>query len=485
MSQKAFVNASGNNILDITGTLRMRNSGATIPANAAVPVKFFDNNNINSVDIKAPPVLDASNTVYKLPTNYPATAGLSLLSDVVGNMSWGNPIGSLACLDVSNVDISGLIINPYTTSSQVSQAIGTCVEYTAARDISNGSICVTDISNGKVMATNPTSFLTGNSYERLIGVAIEDASAGSIIKILEEGYCSVRCDTIPGPPSSVFDPSSQIALNNLTNGTVQTATPQGIYFTDSGGFGANYLSNESFSITFDAGVGGVCQIVIDSSCNWDFELGVNSGNNPPGGYTSMFDRLGFQTSSDDITYTNGDISGMEQSSNPNPPWSTTRALGPLPPFPESGYIFPQEYQSSVPFVPYTPGSGVDPLPPTTNPCPNEAAIQMDLSVITPGGGGQKVYDTDRYLRFYFASDGSVTNSGWIIGVRSNGPFGSGANSLPSNNALLYLSSANLENSTINLTSAIPIGYVLGSEYDDLTLAPASQKLYVFARIHDR
>ena len=480
MSQTPFVNASSQSVLDITGTLRMRNSAT------ALPVKFFDDGNNNSVDIQAPSTV-ISNPVggYKLPAAAPTVAGLSLLSDVAGNMSWGNPIGSLACLDVSNVDISGLIINPYTTSSQVSKAIGTCVEYTAARDISNGSICVTDISNGKVMATNPTSFLTGNSYERLIGVAIEDASAGSIIKILEEGYCSVRCDTIPGPPSSVFDPSSQIALNNLTNGTVQTATPQGIYFTDSGGFGGNYLSNESFSITFDAGVGGVCQIVIDSSCNWDFELGVNSGNNPPGGYTSMFDRLGFQTSSDDITYTNGDISGMEQSSNANPPWSTTRFGPATGPFPESGYIFPQEYQSSDPFVPYTPGSGVDPLPPTTNPCPNEQAIQMDLSGVTPVGG-QKVYDTDRYLRFYFVSDGSVINSGWIIGVRSNGPFGSGANILPSNNALLYLSNVpNYDNSTINLTSAIPIGYVLGSEYDDLSLPVASQKLYVFARIHDR
>ena len=86
MSQTPFVNASNQNVLDITGTLRMRNSAT------ALPVKFFDDNNNNSVDIQAPSTV--VNTTYKLPTNYPATAGLSLLSDAAGNMSWGNPIGS-------------------------------------------------------------------------------------------------------------------------------------------------------------------------------------------------------------------------------------------------------------------------------------------------------------------------------------------------------------------------------------------------------
>ena len=69
MSSNAFVKASGNNILDITGTLRMRNSGT------ALPVKFFDDNNNNSVDIQAPSTV-ISNPVggYKLPAAAPTVA---------------------------------------------------------------------------------------------------------------------------------------------------------------------------------------------------------------------------------------------------------------------------------------------------------------------------------------------------------------------------------------------------------------------------
>jgi len=84
MSQTPFVNASNQNVLDITGTLRMRNSGT------ALPVKFFDDNNINSVDIQAPSTV--ANTTYKLPAAAPVVGGLSLLSDATGNMSWGNPV---------------------------------------------------------------------------------------------------------------------------------------------------------------------------------------------------------------------------------------------------------------------------------------------------------------------------------------------------------------------------------------------------------
>lgn len=451
MSTTPFVNASNNNVLDITGTLRMRPL-----LSVAQPVQFFDNGGSNSVDIKAPPAV--TSTTYTLPTSYPATTGLSLLSDVAGNMSWGDPIGSLACLDASNVDISGLIVNVWNTPSQVSQAIGTCVQYTAARDISNGTVCITEISNNKVMAANPQSFQTGQEYEKLIGVALEDATAGSLIKILEEGYCSVRAD------NSGNSISGNILLTNLTSGNVfgvQDNGGDGIRFQDSGGAGGNYGNGETYDITFDAGLGETIKIIIDASSSWQFEHVA----------FSLYDRLGFQTSSDGITFNNGNITGMEQSANSSAPWSTSYDTQP------AGYIFPKQFDGSSPFAP-------SPTHLLGNPTANKDGQQMDLSGVN--GGTPKVYDTGtRYIKFYFTSDGSSNFDGWNFIVSSGAAIGV---SYPIN-SLLYLSSNSsgpsapysmvTSSNPITGTSTIPIGYTLSS----IETNPA--ELYIFARIHDR
>jgi len=452
MSQTPFVNASSNNVLDITGTLRMRNSGT------ALPVKFFDDGNNNSVDIQAPSTV--ANTTYKLPTNYPSTAGLSLLSDVAGNMSWGNPaaVGSFVCLDASNVDISGLIVNVWNTPSQVAQAIGTCVEYTAARDISNGTVCITEISGGKVMAANPQTFQTGAEYEKLIGVALQDAIAGSVIKIMEEGYCTVRAD---GPEEI----SGNILLTSGNSGNVfgvQDNGGAGIRFQDSGGAGGNYSPNESYDITFDAGPGETIKIIIDVSSSWQFEHAT----------FALYDRLGFQTSTDGTTFTNGpNIIGMEQSATSTAPWSQSFSSDP------SGYIFPKEFDGAASFVfsaNHTQG----------NPTANDDGVQMDLSAVN--GGTPKVYDTGtRYIKFYFTSDGSSLFDGWNFIVSSGAALGV---SYPIN-SLLYLSSnssgPSAPYSTVTSsnpstgTSTIPIGYTLSV----IETNPAEP--YIFARVHDR
>ena len=458
MSQKAFVNASGNNILDITGTLRMRNSGATL--NAAVPVKFFDNNNINSVDIKAPPVLDVSNTVYKLPTNYPATAGLSLLSDATGNMSWGNPIGSLACLDVSNVDISNQVVDPYTNSSQVLKAIGTCVEYTAFHDISNGTICVTEVSNNRVYAANPQTVLTNLEYERLIGVAIEDASAGSIIKILEEGYCSVRVDpyddgTSGGPPGSV----PIIILDQNNSGNTFAADPSGIYFRDDGGILGDYSNSQTRNITFDAGPGNTAYILLETgvlATEWEFEFGIGGGLPT----STMYDRLGFQTSTDGINYTNASIEGFCSSSSSSPPWNSTQDTN------TNGYIFPMDFSGNVTYNPAAgnPPPGASGVPVTFGPLPAQL----------PPAGSQT-----RFLRFYFRADGSGQFSGWNLLVKGTSSVPTPAGPTYPINSLLYLSDINLERATNILGGNIPIGYTVSENLGNTI------NQYVFARIHDR
>ena len=452
MSQTPFVKASSNNVLDITGTLRMRPL-----LSVAQPVQFFDNGGSNSVDIQAPSTV--ANTTYKLPAAAPTVGGQSLLSDTAGNMSWGNPaaVGSFVCLDASNVDISGLIVDVWNVASQVSKAIGTCVEYTAARDISNGTVCITEISGGKVMAANPQSFQTGAEYEKLIGVALQDATAGSVIKILEEGYCTVRGDQDPG------NLSGNIQLTSINNGDVFGVNSSGIRFQDSGGTGANYSNGESYDITFYAGPSSTIKIIIDASSSWQFEHTA----------FSLFDRLGFQTSTDGITYTNGNITGMEQSSTAAAPWATSY----LSPSPSAGYIFPKEFDGSVSFV-----SSATHL--IGNPTANDDGQQMDLSLVN--GGIPKVYDTSNsYIKFFFESDGTPNFDGWNFIVSS----GSILNVNYPINSLLYLSSnasgPSAPYSTVTTrnpstgTSTIPIGYTLSV----IETNPAEP--YIFARIHDR
>jgi len=453
MSTTPFVNASGNNILDITGTLRMRSLSG-----AAQQVKFFDNGGTNSVDIQAPSTV-ISNPVggYKLPAAAPTVAGLSLLSDVSGNMSWGNPIGSLACLDVSNVDISNQVIDPYTNSSQVSKAIGTCVEYTAFHDISNGTVCVTEVSNNIVYAANPQTVLTNLEYERLIGVAIEDASAGSIIKILEEGYCSVRVDPyddgLPPPAGSL----PTINLNSTTSGNTYVADQSGTYFRDDGGILGPYANSQIRNITFDAGLGNTAYIQLEPgilATEWEFEFGIGGGNPT----STMYDRLGFQTSTDGITYTNASIEGFCSSANPNPNWNSTQAAN------INGYIFPMVFNGNDPVDPAAsnPPPGASTVPVTFGPLPAQL----------PPAGSQT-----RFLKFFFTADGSNTFSGWNLLVKGTGSPAAGP-TYPIN-SLLYLSAINLERVSNILGGNIPIGYTVSENLGDTI------NQYVFARIHDR
>ena len=318
--------------------------------------------------------------LYKLPTNYPSTAGLSLLSDVTGNMSWGNPIGSLACLDVSNVDIS----------NQVWTHILTVVKYQKQQELVQNTqrfmilamvqYVLQNISNNRVYAANPQTVLTNLEYERLIGIAIEDASAGSIIKILEEGYCTVRVDPydngLPTPAGSL----PTINLNGTTSGNTYVADQSGTYFRDDGGILGDYSSGQIRNITFDAGLGNTAYIQLEPgilATEWEFEFGIGGGNPT----STMYDRLGFQTSNDGITYTNGSIQGFCSSTNANPPYVSGQDTN------TNGYIFPMEFNGNA---------LVDPA--AGNPPPGASGVFVTFGPLPaqlPPAGSQT-----RFLKFF-------------------------------------------------------------------------------------
>jgi hypothetical protein len=363
--------------------------------------------------------------------------------------------------DFEGVDLITQVVDVYTDNTQVTKSIGGYATYKALRDISNGAVCMTEISNNKVYAvmTDPSrNSLAGNAGKYLLGVALEDALATQNIKILSNGYCTIRGDftnQVPTDPNGVTQ--GNLALSRETNGNSYTTDASGILFTDSGGT-SNYNSNENMHVSFDAGLNNT----IDLSIN---ELYTEHG------YSSLWDRLGFQVSDDGEIWENADISGLIQT-KPNqlfPPWPpggtgtasndtviTSQIKG-------HGWIFPERHEESEPnslFITRRDHSG---NPTGTN--------QTYMSQIKKDGFGDKM---KRYIRFYFRSDGSSVYSGWQILVKSSGS----SQISVTKNSILYLSQSEIGGATAFTGSGIRLGYSV--------IDPSNNGIdyYTYARIQD-
>ena len=378
----------------------------------------------------------------------------------------------------------GRIVDVYSEPSQVNQAIGRCVEYVVAgpTGIKNGQICVTRYvgftggMTGVVQAAVPTTLLTNQASEYLLGVALEDASPGEIIKILEEGYGTVRLAPPPPPPIGFTGPSS-IVLNNTTDGTLVNVGITGIRFADEGGSGGPYVNSQSYTITFDSQSDdrslfiGVTGPGI-ASPGWEFEWST----------TYMYDRLGIQVSSDNITYTNAGVTGLFITKEPAAPWlspnvfncSEFNTVGSSPWTEVVGYAFPEEFTSATavaaPPAPVGNTAGFKEI---------RAAAGLSEYLISATELGSK-----RYLKFYFNVDGSNTFQGWELFIGSTGT--GGVSSLPSANQILFLSQngSYLDRATvdINISTTINLGYVVHAQ-ESITFGSTGQ--YAYARIHDR
>jgi hypothetical protein len=146
----------------------------------------------------------------------------------------------------------------------------------------------------------------------------------------------------------------------LQAGQTEVLTSVPIIFLDSGDAG-NYDDRESFDITFDGGSIGTFTMVLNS-CTFEHTA------------LSMYDRLGMQTSTDGINFTNVLVPGFETSVTSTPPWSggSTNA--------SSGYIFPKTADTLA---------------------------------------GTTITFSSRFLRFYFSSDGNGTKPGWNLTLSFN------------------------------------------------------------------
>lgn len=173
------------------------------------------------------------------------------------------------------------------------------------------------------------------------------------------------------------------------NSTPISFTGDNILFTDSGGLENDYSSNEDYVIIFDAGSG--------STIGWT----INSLSFEPSS-SFLYDYLKYEFSNDNTTYSNIYQNGFIVSST-----SET-----------SGNVFPN-----------------------------------GTSIITNNGGTLNYSSEYRYVKFTFKSDGSVTQPGWSIIIKStsNSPN-------VSINTPLYLDNTDKTKVTNNSTTNLLVGY---------------------------
>ena len=365
----------------------------------------------NTVSI-SPAIAATANQNIILPEAQPSATGeIIQVQGISGDdvtLEWATPSGGI---DFSSLDINGIKAD-LTQSSQ--PQYGSAITIKANGAISNGDVVVSDYSTGEVRGLKPTTLPTQNT---ITGVAIEDIADGDTGKVLIYGYATVNYNSVA--PTST---ATNLELDSVSNGNTLVLTPGVIQpFSDSGGTGSNYSSSQTYTHIFDAGAGERVQLTINS---FEFE----------GTADSAFDRLGFQESADDVTYTNvaftpGLTSSTDYSSgwrrmDTNPGWQSGSGVnndvtqGPY----ADGYVLPGDNSTG--------------------------AFTLPLTVTT----------TQRYLKVFFYSDSGVTRAGWDIDIETTG-------TVPNTNtglgAFVYLDAADVARGTNQIGTGRLLGIATG------------------------
>jgi len=319
----------------------------------------------------------------------------------------------------TSLDFSGLVGSTIKTNlltSTTQTAYGVVEQYTALNNLSAGQPVIFDYTSGNIKCSSIGSL---PSQHEIIGICLDDTTAGNTANILSTGYATAR------RTSTTLPSFETVILNNTTNGTTRSLT-NNTTFTDSGG-GGSYNSNENYSITFDAGAGYTVNATVNS---FGFEHSTSR----------MYDRLGIQTSTDGVSYNNISVQWLQTSSTTTPPYSTSFGgaswnSGAS----DNGWILPKDEPRAILL------GGV---PSNTFP----ALINLGT----------------RYVRFYFFSDGSAQDDGWNITLAPNTPYPTSAISV-AEGTTLYLD--NVDNSLVSTddTSQIVLGYCAYSDANNDSL----------------
>tara|TARA_R100001443_G_scaffold454_1_gene1824 strand:+ start:9504 stop:10613 length:1110 start_codon:yes stop_codon:yes gene_type:complete len=274
------------------------------------------------------------------------------------------------------------VVQDYTFLAQTGQkeeitgssitGYGPSARYVASESIVCGQPLARKIesSTGKTYAVLAT---TSSATNEFLGISLETASLDDTILVLTSGNTTVAFNTGSAAPSVIkLD-------DDTTESEINLAAGQTILFTDSGGTGSDYAAGETYEILFDALSGNSVELSFDSM---SFEHSTYS----------MYDRLGFTTSANGISFANVSYSWMQASDDSTPAWDSDFLGGVAWNSAQAspGYVLPRDLTraNSMPLGGYS--------------------------------GSNYFYDTGaRYVKFYFTSDGSSQRSGWQIQVRSS------------------------------------------------------------------
>lgn len=313
----------------------------------------------------------------------------------------------------TSLDFSGLVgstIKVDLTTATTQPAYGVVEQYTALNNLSAGQPVIYDYTSGNIKCSSIGSL---PSQHEIIGICLDDITAGNTANILSTGYATARRTSTNLPSFET------VILNNTTNGTTRGLT-NNTTFIDSGG-GGSYNSNENYSITFDAGVGYTVNATVNS---FGFEHTTSQ----------MYDRLGIQTSTDGVSYNNISVQWLQTSANTVPPYSTSFGGGSWNSGgSNNGWILPKDEPRAILL------GGV---PSNTFP----ALISLGT----------------RYVRFYFFSDGSAQDDGWNITLAPNTPYPTSAISV-AEGTTLYLDNIDTSKVSTDNTSQIVLGYCAYSD----------------------
>jgi len=369
--------------------------------NPDLDIKVLSANIENNLNIKT----DNGAILNYKPTNV-GTSGQVLTSSGTGLVSFQTLSGPTPpSPDLDFTGLTGAVIKTDLSVQTTQQQYGRIEKYTALNTIASGQPVIYDYTGGTITVS---AIGTLPSQHEIAGLSLSAVTAGQTANILTRGYVTGRRDT-------TFLPSAEtVLLNNTTNGTTRSLT-NNTTFTDSGA-GGSYSPNENYSITFDAGVGRTVECTVNS---FAFEHST----------ALMYDRLGIQTSTDGITYTNISVSWMQASATSTPPWSTSFAGGSWNAGASSpGYIFPLNEARAI-LLGGVPGNVFPAL----------------ISLPT------------RYIRFYFISDGSGNVDGWNISLTPNTPYPTNAVTV-AEGTTLYLDNVDYTKMNTANTSQIVLGY---------------------------
>jgi len=303
---------------------------------------------------------------------------------------------------LANPTHTGMVVNHTNLSGDTaktnSTVSGIVEDYTAKVSILEGQPVALDIdSDIKV-----TTITSATPAWQIVGVATNACNAGDIVEVCTKGFCNVRRVTTYEAPTLKL-------LDSSTNNT----SPVGLAWTfkDSGNDN-NYGSNENYKITFDAQAGGTWTLTFNS---FTFEHAASS----------MYDRLGIQTSSDGSNFTNATVSWLQTSATSTPPWSSSFGGASWNSTSSTnGYIVPENTTRAILL-------GWDQQPLTIN---------------------------ARYIRFTFYSDSSSTDPGWDISLVSSNYGAGNATVLPFGTPLYLDTSGAGDYDKVRTTGSNIIGY---------------------------